>query len=511
MQRGAGWASGWNMTQSPPFPDPFNLAAYVLQAGEQTPDKTALSLLLEDHSEDWSYGALTAAVRGTATGLLEHGLSSGDIVLMRLGNTPDFPIAYLGALAAGLVPVPTAAALTEAEVAKILPTLAPKAILHDPDVPCPDADTIIPLDALRVMRDLPPAPYHMGDPNRLGYIIYTSGTSGRATAVMHAHRAILGRAMMFEGWYGLRPDDRVLHAGAFNWTYTLGTGLMDPWTMGATALIPAPGTDPAQLPRLIAEHSATIFAAAPGVYRQMLRDQSPLYLPKLRHGLSAGEKMTTAVRDSWNEITDTLVFEAFGMSECSTFISGSPDTPAKDGAIGTAQPGRKVAILGPKGPARTDTPGTIAVHRDDPGLMLGYLGDTALTASKFQDDWFLTGDQGMMDADGQITYLGRTDDMMNAGGFRVSPLEVEETLLGAPGVTGVGVTEIEVKKGTHVIAAFYTAPAPIKEYTLTDYAKEHLARYKQPRLYLHVDTLPTSGNGKLQRTRLRDIYEASKK
>ncbi|MFY0648308.1 class I adenylate-forming enzyme family protein [Sulfitobacter geojensis] len=489
----------------------FNLAAYVLAAGAALPDKVALSLLSGEAREDWTYAQLIAAVRGTATGLLDAGLTAGDIVLMRLGNTPDFPIAYLGALAAGLVPVPTAAALTAGEVAKIIPTLKPAAILHDADVPCPDHARIIDLAALRAMRSLPPAAFHMGDPERLGYIIYTSGTSGKPTAVMHAHRAILARRMMFEGWYGLTPDDRLLHAGAFNWTYTLGTGLMDPWTVGATALIPAAGTSPTALPDLIATHEATIFAAAPGVYRQMLRDLSPLYLPHLRHGLSAGEKMTAAVREAWEENTDTPVYEAFGMSECSTFISGSPSTPAKDGAIGTAQPGRKVAILGPKGPARTNTPGTIAIHRTDAGLMLGYLNDKKLTKSKFDGDWFLTGDQGMMDEDGQITYLGRTDDMMNAGGFRVSPLEVEETLLAIPGVTGIGVTEVEIKKNTRVIAAFYTAAAPIKEYTLTDFATANLARYKQPRLYVHVDALPTSGNGKILRRQLRDSFEAQKK
>ncbi|KHA52306.1 class I adenylate-forming enzyme family protein [Sulfitobacter geojensis] len=489
----------------------FNLAAYVLAAGAALPDKVALSLLSGEAREDWTYAQLIAAVRGTATGLLDAGLTAGDIVLMRLGNTPDFPIAYLGALAAGLVPVPTAAALTAGEVAKIIPTLKPAAILHDIDVPCPDHARIIDLAALRAMRALPPAAFHMGDPERLGYIIYTSGTSGKPTAVMHAHRAILARRMMFEGWYGLTPDDRLLHAGAFNWTYTLGTGLMDPWTVGATALIPAAGTSPTALPDLIATHEATIFAAAPGVYRQMMRDLSPLYLPHLRHGLSAGEKMTAAVREAWEENTDTPVYEAFGMSECSTFISGSPSTPAKDGAIGTAQPGRKVAILGPKGPARTNTPGTIAIHRTDAGLMLGYLNDKKLTKSKFDGDWFLTGDQGMMDEDGQITYLGRTDDMMNAGGFRVSPLEVEETLLAIPGVTGIGVTEVEIKKNTRVIAAFYTAAAPIKEYTLTDFATANLARYKQPRLYVHVDALPTSGNGKILRRQLRDSFEAQKK
>ena len=78
----------------------------------------------------------------------------------------------------------------------------------------------------------------MGDPDRLAYAVFTSGTSGRAQAVGHAHRAIWARGMMHQGWEGITAEDRVLHAGAFNWTYTLGTGLMDPWTVGATALIP---------------------------------------------------------------------------------------------------------------------------------------------------------------------------------------------------------------------------------------------------------------------------------
>ncbi len=118
----------------------------------------------------------------------------------------------------------------------------------------------------------------------------------------------------------------MLHAGAFNWTYTLGTGLMDPWTVGATALIPAPGSSPDQIAALMAEHNATIFAAAPGVYRQMMKHDLP-ELPKLRHGLSAGEKLPATTRDEWNRRTGKKIFEAYGMSECSTFISGSPIMP----------------------------------------------------------------------------------------------------------------------------------------------------------------------------------------
>ncbi len=487
-----------------PCPAPFNLAAHVLGRAATQPDKIALSVLGPSRAERWSFARLDAAVRGTATGLLRSGLVPGDIVLMRLGNTVDFPLAYLGAIAAGLVPVPTAAQLTAPEVASIIATLAPRAVLLADGIACHDTDLPVhEQDAMKRWRDLPPAEYAMGDPDRLAYVIYTSGTSGQPRAVGHAHRAIWARQMMMRDWYDLRAEDRLMHAGAFNWTFTLGTGLMDPWTMGATALIPAAGVGHDQLGLLMARHEASLFAAAPGVFRNLLKTPLPR-MPKLRHGLAAGEKLSQPIRDAWEAATGTPVFEAYGMSECSTFISAGPDRPPLRGTLGCPQRGRRVAILGPEGPVSFDEPGTIAVHRSDPGLMLGYLNAPEETAAKFQGDWFVTGDQGMMAEDGSVTYLGRDDDMMNAGGFRVSPIEVEAALLAHPGITEAGVTDIEVKPDVRIIAAFYTGPDALDPEALTAWCAERLARYKQPRSFSRLDALPKNPNGKLLRRALRD-------
>jgi acyl-coenzyme A synthetase/AMP-(fatty) acid ligase len=497
--------SEFNQGQPPPCPAPFNMAAHVLARGALTPDKIALSVL---GGPDMTYDALRAAVLGTAAGLVRRGAVAGDRVLMRLGNTVDFPLAYLGALAAGLVPVPTASALTLREVAPMIATLDPVLILHDPDVACPSDARTVTLEDLRAMRDLPPAAFHMGDPERAGYIIYTSGTSGNPRAVVHAHRALSARQMMFAGWYGLSSNDRMLHAGAFNWTYTLGTGLMDPWTIGATALIPAAGTPATDLPALIARHKATIFAAAPGVYRQLLNQPALSAMPSLRHGLSAGEKLPPAVLARWEATTGTTVHEAYGMSECSTFISASPAYPSPANTLGRPQQGRRIALLGHHGPVPLGDEGTIAVHRSDPGLMLGYLGEPAETAAKMRGEWFLTGDQGSMDDNFQITYLGRNDDMMNAGGFRVSPVEVESCLAKFEGITAVGAAEVTLKQDVTGIAAFYTAAAPLDEAALRRYAEANLARYKQPRVYIHLPVLPMGANGKLLRRALRQHFEA---
>lgn len=496
-------------TAFPPCPVPFNLAAHVLRNADARADKVALAILGLSGAERWSYGRLKAAVLGTGTGLLRAGLRPGDRVLMRLGNTVEFPIAYLGAIAVGLVPVPTSSQLTGREVAGILETVTPGAILRAPDIACPETDIpMIGPDALEAMRALPAADYDMGDPGRLAYIVYTSGTSGIPRAVMHAHRAIWARQMMTDGWYGLRESDRVCHAGAFNWTYTLGTGLMDPWATGATALIPRAGIEPAQLPLLMKRHDTTIFAAAPGVYRKFLKDGAKLSLPRLRHGLSAGEKLADTIRTAWEAATGTPIFEAYGMSECSTFISAAPCHPAPPGTLGFPQPGRRVAVVDEDGPVPVGEEGTIAVHRSDPGLMLGYYDAPEATAERFLGEWFLTGDQGVMSADGAIAYLGRADDMMNAGGFRVSPAEVEAVLNHHPGITQAAVTDIDVKADARLIMAFYTGPEPIDTKELSEFVAERLAAYKCPRGFFRLDALPTGANGKLLRRELRPIYKA---
>ena len=495
----------------PPCPAPFNLAAYVLSRARELGGKTALAVIAPDGAEAWSYARLEASVLGAATGLLAEGLRPGDRLLMRLGNSVEFPICYLAALAADIIPVPTSSLLTGPEVTRIAEDISPRLIVAEEGLALPAGMScpILPVKGLRAMFDLPTAIYAMGDPERPGYIVYTSGTSGQPRAVTHAHRAIWARRMMWDGWYGLTESDRLLHAGAFNWTYTLGTGLLDPWTCGAAALIPAPGVTPDQLGLLMQQHEATIFAAAPGVYRQLLRTALPP-LPALRHGLSAGEKLPDSTRAAWEKARGTPVHEAFGMSECSTFVSGAPGRPAPPGTLGYPQTGRRVAVLGEEGPVGFGEAGVLGVSARDPGLMLGYWGAEEETRQRFQGEWFLTGDLVSMARDGALTYLGRADDMMNAGGVRVSPIEVETALNSHPAILESAAAEVTVKADTTVIAAFYVARGPVEIGELERFAAERLARYKCPRLYARVEALPKGPNGKLLRRRLREGYEKTK-
>ena len=488
----------------PRVPQVFNLAVHVL-ARAASLDKPALTILHPEREETLSYADLLHLARTTATALQSLGLTPGDRILLRLGNTLAFPILYLGAIWAGLVPIPTSSALTKAEITRLAALVAPRLVIAEPDIPLPDHPAPVFAPDLDLWSSLPSAAHHAGDPDREAYVIFTSGTSGTPMAVSHAHRAILARATMHQHWEGLTEADRLLHAGALNWTYTLGTGLLDPWTVGATALIPAAGTPPSDLPALLARSQATILAAAPGVYRQLLRTDFAK-LPHLRHGLSAGEGLPLALRHLWRTRTGTDLHEALGMSEISTYLSGSPARPAPEGTTGYAQPGRHIAILrDDETPVPPGEPGELAVSTADPGLMRHYLGHPAP-----QGPWFRTGDAAIMAEDGAITHVGRKDDLLNAGGFRVSPGEVEAAFHDLPGLTACAATQVEPTPGTTIIALFYEAPCEIAALTLHERAEKALARWKQPRHYQRLDTLPrtasSTGTGKLIRKALAAQY-----
>ena len=502
-----------------PPPD-LNLARYCLEAAAaRHPDKTALILADDpehpDRAARWSYGEIEDLVLRMAQGLAARGFEPGERLFIRMGNSLDYALVFFAANAAHLVPIPASPMLSVSEARIIIADCSPRAVITDGTLGLPDlADGVRALgpDDIQALKRAARGGYAASRADDPAFLIYTSGTSGVPKGVLHGQRAVWGRRPMYRGWYGLGADDVVLHTGAFNWTYTLGTGLFDPWANGATALLYCGPRDVTVWPRLARAHGATIMASVPSLYRQLLKYAAlePGSLSPLRHGLSAGEVLSPALFHEMTERTGLTLYEALGMSEISTYVSSSPEVPPKPGSPGKAQPGRAVAVLAVEGgtePLKPGETGLLAVHRSDPGLMLGYWNRPEEERAVFRQNWFIGGDLVTMDQDGYIWFEGRNDDLMNAFGYRVSPQEVENVLLAHPAVAEAGVTEVEVGEEVSIVAAFVVAApgATCDPAAILAHAGQHLARYKLPREIVVVDALPRTANGKLLRRELHTL------
>ncbi|TVR64590.1 MAG: AMP-dependent synthetase [Candidatus Competibacteraceae bacterium] len=504
-------------------PTRFNMARYCLSAAAQaTPDKVALIVVSDarapvESAERWTYAQLDGAVRRVATGLRRLGLKPGARLMIRMGNTSDYALLFFGAIAAGCVPLPSSAQLTEEEADFLLADSGARVLAMSEDLtiqPPPGVCVLGPADVARLRASHEPLAYADTAADDPAFLVYTSGTTGRPKGVLHAQRSAWGRRPMYQGWYAIRPDDVILHAGAFNWTYTLGVGLTDPWANGATTVLYNGPRDVTVWPTLMERFRATLFAAVPGLYRQILKynDLRAFDLSGLRHGLTAGEALSAALLEQWRTTTGKELYEALGMSECSTYISSAPGAPVRPGSPGKPQPGRCVAALPVEGGEKPLPPGEtglLAVHRSDPGLMLGYWNRPEEEELVYRGEWFIGGDLAHFDADGYLYYHGRNDDVMNAMGYRVSPLEVEHCLSRHPAVAEVAVTDLTVREGVSVIAAFIVPRDPdepdgLDAAPLLAHAHEHLAAYKCPREIIFIDTLPRTANGKVRR---RDLAQ----
>ena len=503
-----------------PTEKPFNMADYCIgQAARAVPSKTAL-LVYDVHrpdkpAETWTFAELEDAVQRLAAALAARGLKRGDRVAIRLGNSSHSALMFFAAIAGGFVALPLSDQLTTTELGTLLEDSGAAAVATAQALPeeiVPEGTiTFSAADVAAMLKHPTRLDYALTLPDDPAFMVYTSGTTARSKGVLHAHRSAWGRRPMYQGWYGIGPDDRMLHAGAFNWTFTLGVGLTDPWANGATAIVCTGDKRPELWPGLIAATGATLFAAVPGVYRQILKyaRPEPQALGRLRHGLMAGETPPPGLIEDWTAATGRPLYEALGMSEISTYISTGPSVPYRPGTVGKAQTGRRVAILpvgGGDEPLPPRSEGLIAVHRSDPGLMLGYWRRSDEEAQVFRGEWFVGGDLGVIDDDGYITHIGRSNELMNAGGYRVSPHEVEAALAHCPGVAEVACTEVRVRSDVSVIAAFVvqTGGMALDAVTIKTFAAGHLAAYKVPREIFFVDQIPRTANGKVQRKALAE-------
>jgi acetyl-CoA synthetase len=518
----------------PPY---FNIGVACCDRHLGTPAENRTAMIVADDQRGESsitYRELSIATDKFAHLLKQHGIASGERVLIRLRNSLAYPISFLGAMKRGAIAVPSSTLLTASEMAYLIKDSGAAVVVTDQaswQAVLSDKQTDLSSVRLALLIDGASETSHPGitelqlestlaamstaprisdsatiadDP---AYLVYTSGTTGFPKGVLHAHRALLGRMPASKYWFSFHDEhvDRIMHSGKFNWTYVLGSGLMDPLYHGKTVIVHEGKNDPLVWPTLIQKHRATIFIGVPTIYRQIVQKTqlTKRDLPTLRFCMSAGEHLSDEMATAWQERFEQDIYEAVGMSEFSYYLSQNVFRPVKPGSAGFPQPGHNIQLLNPetREPVARGEEGMICVRANDPGLFIRYWNLPEETAKYKHDGWFFTGDYARYDEEGYIHFLGRKDDIIKSFGYRVSPVEVERVLKGHPAVADCAVVGEDVEKDKRLVVA-YVIPhesAQVSADGLLHWAREHLAAYKAPKVVYLAKAFPRTKNGKILR------------
>jgi 4-hydroxybenzoate-CoA ligase len=491
-----------------------------------------------------SYGALATQTRRFAGALRAAGIGRERRVALLLLDTVDFPIAFWGALRAGVVPVPVNTLLTNDVVGYILadsraeavvvsaPLLAPllpvlrslpelrRIIVAEPDGGVPAA----PIDDPRGVTfadflatgdaDTPTA---LVSPDEIAFWLYSSGSTGAPKGVRHVHASLRYTADTYGAQVlGIRRDDLMFSAAKAFHAYGLGNSLTFPMSVGAaTVLLPDRPTPDAVL-ALMERHNPTLFGGVPTLYASLLAH--PRIGPKagserLRRCISAGEALPEAVGQRWYDMVGVHILDGIGSTEMlHIFVSNRPDD-VRYGTSGKPVPGYEARIL--------DEHGRHVPHGETGELVVcgpsaadGYWNQREKTRRTFRGEWTHTGDTYTRDAAGYYRYCGRSDEMLKVSGVWVSPFEVEEALVSHPAVLEAAVVGALDQDGLTKPRAFVILQEAAKQQdaeTVSELLKAHVKQrigvWKYPRWIVFVDGLPKTATGKIQRFRLRDAPE----
>lgn len=515
-------------------PKQFNIGAACTDKHLDTPIAQTVAMIVEDDAlgtSQMTFAELASRTDQFAQLLRNSGVAAGDRVLIRLPNSLDYPIAFLGTMKRGAISVPTSTLLTAEEVAYLAKDSSATVLVTDKAAWPALQDHLSNLPNLKrvflsgVGEIQPHASLQVSDLSQQlaaishcegnhataaddpAYLVYTSGTTGYPKGVLHAHRALIGREPAAKYWFNFAEDqqDRIMHSGKFNWTYVLGTGLMDPLYLGKTVIVHEGKNDADLWTRLIAKHAATIFVGVPTIYRQIIQKSTAAQadVPSLRHCMSAGEHLSDEVLQQWRGRFGRDIFEAVGMSEFSYYLSQSVFRPIRPGSAGFPQPGHAIQLLNPDTleAVPSGEEGMICVPDSDPGLFLRYWNLDEETAKYKHDGWFFTGDYARYDADGYIWFLGRKDDIIKSFGYRVSPYEIERVYKSHPAVADCAAVGEELEKDKLLVVTYVILQpdATVTADELLAFGKQHLAAYKTPKTVYLTKDFPRTKNGKILR------------
>ncbi|MGN6229665.1 MAG: acyl-CoA synthetase [Trinickia sp.] len=523
------------------IPERYNIGVDVCDKWADGTNRLALVYEQRDGTVTrYGFDELKALSNQLAHSFARHGVARGERVGIFLPQAPETALAHLAAYKLGAIAVPLFALFgvealqyrlsNSGAVALVTDTagLAKIAQIRDS---LPELKTVYCIDgdeqALQAAGALPfwsslehevrvlePVDTRADDP---AIIIYTSGTTGKPKGALHAHRVLLGHLPGVEMPQAFFPENARLMWTPADWAWIGGLldVLLPSWHHGVPVLARRfEKFDPESAFDLMARHQVT-HAFLPPTALKMLRT---VERPRERHALSlvavssGGESLGEELIEWGRAALGVTLNEFYGQTECNVVVSScSVLFEPRIGSIGKAVPGHRVEIVDDAG--RVLPPGTegnIGIHAPDPVMFLGYWRNDEATREKFAGEYLVTGDIGVMDADGFIRFVGRNDDVITSAGYRIGPGPIEDCLLGHPAVRMAAVVGVPDAARTEIVKAFIVlnagyAPGDALVREIQDHVRTRLAAHEYPRAIAFVESLPMTATGKIVRRELRTL------
>jgi benzoate-CoA ligase len=479
-----------------------------------------------------TYGELASRVDKAGGALRGLGIEPEQRIVLALLDTVDFPVAFLGAIKAGIVPIPVNTLFPAEDYAyiladsrahaavvsiELLPKLREAAaqagwtgtfVVSDPDGSGDNGDALRFGDLVATSPVITSAfPSRRDD---ACFWLYSSGSTGRPKGTVHVQTSMMDTAELFgRDVLGFAEGDVVFSAAKLFFAYGLGNALSFPLAAGATSVLFSGRVTPDVVCDILARRKPTIFCGVPTLFNSCLLNPA---LPKagehaLRLCTSAGEVLPEEIGRTWTERTGVEIIDGIGSTEMlHIFVSNRPGS-VHYGTTGTPVPGYRARIIDEHG-AEAATGEVVELEVAGPTAAMCYWNNREKSRHTFAGEWTRTGDKFYVDAGGNYVHCGRTDDMLKVGGIWVSPSEVEAALIAHEHVLECAVigcadeNELIKPKAFVVLMPGILADAALPD-ALKNHVKSRLAPYKYPRWIEFIDELPKTATGKIQRHVLR--------
>jgi acetyl-CoA synthetase len=502
---------------------------------DRDPSRLAILHVKSDGREEaMSFGALREMSNRLANVLRAHGIARGDRVAILLPQTPEVAAAHIAAYKLAAIALPLAILFGQDALNYRLQNSGAKAVITNAQGVAklaevrgnlPDLKMVLSLDGAgdgaadfhaalaRAASDFTAEDTAADEP---ALMIFTSGTTGQPKGALHAHRVLLGHMPGIELPHNFfpQPGDRFWTPADWAWA----GGLLDCLLPSLRCGVPVVARkfdkfDPDEAFSLMARTKVRNAFIPPTALRMLRSAPSPRgrHDIQLRSVGSGGEALGIEAHDWGKSAFGVDINEFYGQTECNLVVGACAEIGVhRAGAIGKPIPGHHVAVIGEDGglkkPGET---GQIAVQRPNPVMFLEYWGKPDATREKFIGDWMTTGDQGMMDDDGYIHFVGRDDDVITSSGYRIGPGEIEDCLIRHPAVALAAVVGKPDALRTEIVKAFIVlkpgqTPSDKLSVEIQDFVRKQLSAHEYPREIAFIEQLPMTTTGKVIRRLLRE-------